>query len=343
MKIKSKWLYWITLFSICLGSLSMVQADDEYKSYRDFSVTPIYNENQVDGISGYFDILAPNDSTQTVQIQLDNYGDEDMIASIQVNNGITKEDATYDYHSSFQASEYIPISFTQLVQLESHEFAVAKGESIVITIQVEMPKEEFLGSILGALEIKAKALSQEKVENEGTKVNADLSYIVAFHLRNSMDFVDPDIKVVESGVDIVDGQPTFYNKIQSKNGAFLRNVMIRGVITNLDTRREVGHVDVENGQILPYSEFSINYPFDDLVSELTPGKYNYSLELTLGEEISTLSGIITISDKESKQIIDGVQQDNNYFQIFILIITIVILLSLITVMMYKNRLERRDD
>ncbi len=114
-----------------------------------FAVTAVIPENQIDKNQSYFDLKMKPGQKQTLQVQMKNDTDKDVIVETYANTAITNSNGIVDYSTKnpkFDSTLKFPFSKIAKVQKETK---IPAKSTVTLDVNVEMPNEPFDGVILG--------------------------------------------------------------------------------------------------------------------------------------------------------------------------------------------------
>ncbi len=161
-KIVSSLLAIVFLFNI----VSMKASAAEMK----FAVTAVIPENQVDKNQTYFDLKMEPGQKQTLQVQMKNDTDKEVVVETHANAAITNSNGITDYSViDPQLDSTLKIPFSKIAKVQKETKIPAKS-TVTLDVNIEMPNESFDGVILGGLYFKEKENEKEKGKSENVQI-----------------------------------------------------------------------------------------------------------------------------------------------------------------------------
>lgn len=141
MVTKLKWLCGTVLLvfvAILFGSLTTVQAAD---TSANFTITPIYPSNQVDGDLGYFRLKVTPNQTGSVSLKIQNYGTVAQTLTITPTKATTSDEGQINYiPSKRKLDRSAQYNLTQLLSKKQTVTVPAKTTKTV-TFTYKIPKK----------------------------------------------------------------------------------------------------------------------------------------------------------------------------------------------------------
>lgn len=325
---------------ILLGFTSFinVQADERY---NEFSVTPIYNENQRESSRsvGYYDLRLDESQKDTIYLNISNEGQEVMDAKLNITNAITSENGLANYHTANKPSDSIPLTMTEIASLELDSYTINPGESIDVPITLEMPTETFDGVVLGGVSVVANSQSNSKTEENG--VVSAVKYLVAIQVSMNDNEVEEVIKNVDKGVKVENNKPDFFATIINENAVNIKPVSISGKLFDKDQESIIGSVSTETGNILPQSEFDVVFDLIKPNQKIENGEYHYILDIKSDDNSWQFEDTILVDAELKTEINEKIVSDEKSNNVILWILaSIVIILSVAVIYMYHKLNEK---
>lgn len=333
--MKKKLIIILTIVAVGFTSLSKISAEES--RYNDFSVTPIYSENQLNTNAGYYDLRLNENQVETVVLRISNEGQETMNAELQITNAITDDNAAANYHTQEKPSESAVNVMTDIASLETSTFTVEPGESIDVPIVINAPEKAFDGVVLGGVAVIANGKSDNKVQETG--VVSAIKYLVAIQLSMTDNIPEKELLNTTQGIKIKHDLPAYYARISNPQSVNMKPTHIQGKLYDTDNKTVIGTVSNQAGNILPDSEFDIVFDLINPDKKVKNGSYRYEIEIKNEDDVWVFEDVIHVEDSLSNQINDASAFTPSTIDpiIWVLAITIVALIIIIVVMYHKSR------
>lgn len=321
-KFKSLFLSLALLLSI----FSMVRAEP----YHAFSVEPIFPENQIEGSSGYFDILLSKNESQTLHVKISNNGDKEMVASAALFNAATGANATGLYNEDV-SSVYEPFINT-IGSIRNDEVVVGPGETSFIEVDIKVQDEDIEGLIIGGINITADYVDNVK-EHKDVDITNRISYLTLIRIRSNIDTVDHNLNHVSTLFKVIDEKHYFSVDLENDRPTHMGNISLIGDVKYEDNI--ISSINIENGEILPLSSFSVL--FSSGQEKLKPGKYNIDLKVIGNQDTWHIKDSLTISEEEAKDFNNTIKYDFSNVFLYIIISILLLIIFILFIILLKNR------
>lgn len=247
-----------------------------------FSVTPMFPDNQIGGGKSYFDLEMNPGTNQVLSITLANNSDKTIILKTEVAPATTNKNGLVEYMpNDSKPDKSLKFNMKELVKLPK-EISISAHTSKKIQVNVKMPEEAFKGIISGGITFKQKKFTNEK--NAGVSLNSEFQSVVALLLRQTTDVVTPDLKL--SSVVVNQDESVQKNilevLLQNSQPTYINQMIVQAKIshnnnTNINTTFESGVM-----QMAPNSNFALPINLSNLRNSqgfVKSGEYN--IELTV--------------------------------------------------------------
>ncbi|WP_369675904.1 DUF916 domain-containing protein, partial [Enterococcus faecium] len=126
----------------------VVFADENHGA--DYSVHPILPDNQREGRS-FFDLRVEPGTKQTLQIQINNFSDQEQTYFINVNTAQTNGNIVIDYGQNELPEESIVQQPICALVDYPKEAVIPGNKAGVVTLEVQAPDTSFDGILLGGI------------------------------------------------------------------------------------------------------------------------------------------------------------------------------------------------
>ncbi len=326
------------IVAISFTSLTKVSAEES--RYNDFSVTPIYSDNQLNPNVGYFDLHLEENQTETIYLRIRNEGNEPMNAQLKITNAITGDNATANYHTQAKPSESVETTMTEIATLDKESYPINPGESLDVPIEVTAPETSFEGVMLGGISVIADTQSEEKIQ--GTGVVSAIKYLVAIQVSMKDDVLEKELVQTSNGVRISRDLPSYYATIENTQPINMKPVVVEGTLYDTDGKTVIGTVNNQAGNILPNSQFNIVFDMINPNKKLKNGGYKYEIKIADGDDFWLFEDEIHVAEELSTDINNNAKFDNekNDFVVWSLAVVVGALLVVIAILYHKLNMKK---
>lgn len=337
--MKKKLIIILTIVAVGFTSLSKISAEES--RYNDFSVTPIYSENQLNNNVGYYDLRLNENQVETVVLRISNEGQETMNAELQITNAVTDDNAAANYHTQEKPSESAVNVMTDIASLETSTFTVEPGESIDVPIVINAPEKAFDGVVLGGVAVIANGKSDNKVQ--GTGVVSAIKYLVAIQLSMTDNVPEKELVNTAQGVKIKHDLPAYYARISNPQSVNMKPILIQGKLYDTDGKTVIGTVNNRAGNILPNSQFDVVFDMINPNKKLKNGDYKYEVEITDGDDSWSFEDQIHVIEELSTEINNNARFENEKEDYFVWVLSMVVGALLVVIVILYHKLNTRKS
>jgi hypothetical protein len=154
-----------------------------------FDIKKAPSEYQINKDVSYFDLLLKPEQEEHLTVILENNSNEKIKLNLSINKAITNQNGVVEYSGANKDnSKTAPYNIEELITLSDKEVSLAPSEKKEVTLTVKMPKNEFSGTLAGALYVI------EIPQSEATNtIRNILSREIAILLSNSTKEITPNI------------------------------------------------------------------------------------------------------------------------------------------------------
>jgi len=247
-----------------------------------FAVTAVIPENQIDKNQSYFDLKMEPGQKQTIQVQMKNDTDKDVIVETHANTAITNSNGIVDYsliEPKFDNTLKTPFSKIAKVQKETK---IPAKSTVTLDVNIEMPKDSFDGVILGGLYFKEKEDEKSKRKSDNVQIENKYAYTIGVVLRETVTEVKPDLKLNEIKPGQVNARNVVTANLQNINAAMLKNLSVDAKVYTEKGKSVLHETKKEGLRMAPNSNFDYAISWDN--KALEPGIYRLEMKATDGEQ-----------------------------------------------------------
>lgn len=195
-----------------------------------FSVSPIFNSNQIDPNSSLFYVKTKPNVEQTIQVKVRSTQKETVKVKVNLMDAYTSENSAINYDTPNKIpniDETLKNPVSQMIEPEVKAFTIGNFEEKKINFSIKPPKEKYEGVKLGAIEfVLDKA-------NDKASMKMDAGYQVGIILANDGKQFNngSHIEMHEVEPQIVNGSRTVTANLQNPDPFTIENLQINAEIT----------------------------------------------------------------------------------------------------------------
>ena len=160
---------------ICFLQLPHVNADNISNNAAEFTISPVYSHEQKEDDAGYFDLNVKKSTTVPVKVKISNLNkNQDIEYLIKVGNATTNDNGTINYTNfknkkdttaKYQLTEkYQLTDFISKAEMKQ-KITVKAGSSSEVTVNLNVPKQKFPGTIAGGVYVERLTNSYTNEKN----------------------------------------------------------------------------------------------------------------------------------------------------------------------------------
>ncbi|MCA5013469.1 MULTISPECIES: DUF916 and DUF3324 domain-containing protein [unclassified Enterococcus] len=347
--IKNKSLICIQIITSILfvGIISLSLGITASADNMRFAVKPNLPENQVDKSKTYFDLKMIPGQKETIELEVSNSTDEEIIVEINANTALTNDNGVADYSQSMikKYDGTLKTPFSTIAKPHENELTLAPNESKIAKIDIDMPKDEYDGLILGGIHLAEKDTKTEKSADSGVQIKNNFAYVVGVSLREN----DNEVKTHLELNDIVPTQVNYRNfvkaNIQNTTAEIVKNFKVDARIYTEKGKEVLHQTKKEDMRMVPNSNFDYAISWDN--QEFKAGVYRLEMDaLANGEEYHWVKNF-TIDAKEAKELnakaVDLEKSSNLMLYIMIGIAILIALLLVLIVLVLRKKGDKKEQ
>lgn len=230
----------------------VVFADENHGA--DYSVHPILPDNQREGRS-FFDLRVEPGTKQTLQIQINNFSDQEQTYFINVNTAQTNGNIVIDYGQNELPEESIVQQPICTLVDYPKEAVIPGNKAGVVTLEVQAPDTSFDGILLGGIQVK-KDFSAEK-EESNQPFFSEYAYVVGLMMSANDKEVVPDLKLNEVRSEVITNNAGVVAVLENPQPINIKGVTVEATVHSKGQEEPIMTRKIENGGIAPESVFAM--------------------------------------------------------------------------------------
>lgn len=314
------------------------------------ATSPVVPNNQVKGVSSYFNLNVGDRKEQTLKVDVLNTSDKDITVYVKPVNALTSETGGIQYISEVKRNKSFldeKAVVNNLITVKESKVVIPAGKVRQIEAHVKMPSSRegvYLGGLLFHTDYEEKDISVK--EKEGVAFGIGVRYDIVVPIQLNFTSIDP---VIEVGSPYLENLPSYIQiRLPLKNE--LMSLVKDFILTYeiLDSNEKVLFSGKSNKfNIAPATEF--HYPLRWGTSKLETGEYTIrGLLIFNGKEVP-YSQKFVVDGKSVNQIRDGnygdVQVESGFSWGFVLIVALLsgVLLLLFIILLLLLKRKKKEE
>lgn len=321
-----------------------------------FSVKPIQSSKQIDKTLTYFDLLLKPKEEETLQVELENATDKDVLVDISVNTAKTNGNGVVEYRENdLKSTGNLPVDISKIVTFPKQVTVPKKGK-ITVDFKVKMPEKNFDGVLAGGIQFRehGQELVADKDDKDAVAINNTFSYVLAMIIRENQNDVTSNIKLEKAFMKTEYGRSNTILQLQNNSTSYLKQMVIDANVYREGDTEAVASIVKKEMQFAPNSIMDFRIGMAN--KKIDPGKYTvkgtlYGNESSIGEysydETNyhyryNLEYSFEILPDEAKKINEAnvniePENSNMFLYISIVVVLILIVVFLVIFIFYKKR------
>lgn len=292
-----------------------------------FNIEGIPNNHQAKKDVSYFFLREKPDEKDTVGIKINNEGTTPLKVSLAVTDANTNANGILDYTGTKKNSKYLKEPLTKYLIPREKEVTVDPQSSKDVYFDLQMPKEEFKGIILGAINVMDESKGKEA---KGMAVQNKYGYTLGVVLTNDEAELNKNVSVDLDSVKplLYNGKKVIQANIVNPNPYIFKAKSVSAQVTKLNNKKVLNSIEKKDVSIAPYQIFPLQLDWGK--QNLTPGKYELLAKVKTESRTWTFRKVFEIKAKDAEKI-----NEKSVFKVSIptylnWLVVIIILLNVIT-------------
>ncbi len=338
--IKRKQLLTVLIIALTIPFLHLTTVS---ASELNFAVEPLIPENQRDKTKTYFDLLVKPDSEQTIEINLRNDTENEVIVEPKVHSATTNLNGVVEYGPvETKRDSTLKHDLNEVVSVEK-EVKIPAQSSVKLPLTITVPKEEFNGILAGGITLQEKETkNNDNTETKGLSIQNQYAYVVALVLNENNTQVKPELKLNKVFPDQVNARNVINANLQNSTPNYLNQLNVVAKITQKGKTTALYETTKKAMQMAPNSNF--DFPISLAGEKLEAGEYTLELTATTKADRWHWKKNFTIKADEAKKLnAKDVTIKKDYTWLYIMIGIGLIVLSILIVILILKRKRKKEE
>ncbi|MGG5324681.1 hypothetical protein IGJ83_000379 [Enterococcus pernyi] len=335
----------IVLLMVFVSLLASMRVGAE-EGTLNFYVTPEFSNNQKSGNDRYFQLTLPPDATEKLTLKLQNANAEAKKIKITPHTAYTNVMGVVEYgQDAEKADSTLKHSLDELIE-QPEIIELAGNETKTVTLDLNMPKEEFEGLLAGGLrvsEVKEEA-TEETSNEEGVAIQNDFAYIIGVVVSNKQDAVQPDLDLLDVFADQLNYRNVISANLQNFTPTFVNRLEVEATVQKVGEEEILYQASQEQMQMAPNSNF--NFPISLEGDRFRSGDYVLKMTARSGEEEWEWERKFTIEADEARALNQQdvtIDTSINWWLVAAVILILFLLLIIVWLLIKKQRAKNKED
>ena len=300
--------------------------------------------NQVGKSQSYFDLRMKPGQAQDLTVEMRNDTKDDVTVEVLPNTAITNDNGIVEYNNTTKKRDSsLKVGFKDIATADKEVTIPAKSTKL-LKIHVQMPKNEYTGTILGGVYFTEKTSAETNKTQKGSQIVNRYAYVIGVKLTENDQVVNPALKLNSVKADQVNYRNVVTANIQNTESAILTDLSIKGQIYRQGQKEVLYQATRKNLRMAPNSNFDYGISLNN--KAFKPGKYTFKGVAKSKDKTWRFEKDFEIkgetASKYNKKAV-SLEKDNTWIYILIGVIIFVLLLIVILVLMRKLKKARDVD
>lgn len=331
------------IFSFILGLLFFfIGVQPASAAEMKFSVQAVIPENQVDKSQSYFDLRMKPGQSQDLVVDMRNDTKEDVTINVLPNTAITNQNGIVEYSDTTTARDSsLKVSFKDIATTEKEVTIPAESQK-QIKVHVQMPKEEYAGTLLGGIYFSEKNDKSEVEATKGSQIINRYAYVIGVKLTENDQVVQPELRLNDVRATQVNYRNVVTANIQNYTAAILKDLSIDGKIYAKGSKNVLYSASKENLRMAPNSNFDYAISLNN--KPFKPGKYTFKGIAKSGTKEWKFEKEFEIKGEESRKYNkEAVSLEKDYTWVYIIVAIVVVSILLIIILILLKKLKNNKE
>lgn len=327
-------------FYLCAVFLVFIVSGGINSDASEMMISPIFPENQREGITDYFSLMVTPGQEQTIYFEVHNFEDRDVDMLFNIGNSYTSMYGSIEYGDIQDNSLKHPLR--EIAKIDEH-VTIPPNTTAKVPVHLKIPSEPFSGIILGGVEVLEDPDMSRVGEGQFAAANR-IRYVLPISLRENNDKVDPDIHLLDARADSIEDKNAIALTIQNSEPAIIDRFYVDAEITKKGSKEVLYKQKRKDMQMAPnssfdYSVFLGTQPFKPgtyvaYITASAQGGYEWDLEkeFTITQEQA---------DKFNRLSSLELEEDNNPFLLYLGIIIAVLVIAIVIYILIKRNKQKQ--
>lgn len=246
-----------------------------------FTIEPAIPDNQVEGTSGWFDLVLEPGEQQMILVRVTNFIDEEITVEAYIGTAITNLNGILEYRRNARRDSTLLHNMPDFIDVPEYVVVPALG-STIIELEITMPDDEFLGIMAGGITVSERIDQDEAPDaSEGMGIIHRFNMTIAILLRNDVDTeIEPNLVLTGAWPDTLNHRNVIYAAVQNPQPRFLNQVTLEAQVWARGEEEVLFSEVTENGGVTFAPNTTMDFPIRLEGVSLQAGEYTMYVRAT---------------------------------------------------------------
>lgn len=298
--MKRKYLFYLALFlyiacGTCFSQVSYAEGGTQADFGVGFNYKVVKPENQKSTV-GYFDLKMSPGQKQTVQIELSNGTEHEMVIGVSLNGAKTNGNGVIEYGpTTIEDDKSLKYNFVDVVK-GPKEVKIPAKSMVPLDLEITMPESSFDGSISGGIQMK-QMTKEEKKEEKKAGITNEYAFLVGMILNETDTKVEPDLAFNKAYAGLTNYRNAVFLNFSNVEAEYLEDMTVDAQIMKGDSKEVLYDTKKAGMRMAPNT--MIDFPVEMNGDRMEPGEYTAHILVTAGDKKWEWTEKFSITDEEA--------------------------------------------
>lgn len=279
-----------------------------------YSARAILPEQQIPGVTGYFNLLMGPESRQMIEVEVTNHLPRPVRISVAVTNAGTSPNGLITYMGTEASGDAARLNLEDLVTfrddlltvgpeeailaLDGLEMILAPNVTVKLPFEVAVADEDILGQVLGGIVLLRLPFEEEETaEVSAMAIRSQYSYAIAVQLQSKLEpDIAPHFSLQWAGMTAVAGLDAVQVTLRNEAPLVITGANLRVQVFAAGEDTPILDVTKERVAMAPGSAMPFTSVWPEGV-KLEPGEYTVTVDMAYDGETWHQSTVLSVQNK----------------------------------------------
>lgn len=265
-----------------------------------YTVSADRPDNQTSSNVSYFDLNVKPGDKQKLTFHIKNTDSTQHKYLVSINRAGTNVNGVIDYSKhGTKADPSVQADIEKMVP-KPKTVTVPANTNKAESFELNVPKKEFKGIVLGGIQIKLLDSNNNKTSTKkGVTINNEYAYVIGLQLQESSEKCKPNINLKYAKTKQINYQNYIVANLQNDQPTIINKINANAKVTKEGSSTTVYKLEKDGLDMAPNSNFDLPVSTDN--TPLKPGHYTLHLKLATSNKNWNFTKNFVISSTKAKQ------------------------------------------
>lgn len=269
----------ISAFCLFFYHVLTVNATEEQKPLTGFSYEVILPDNQHNKKVSYYDLRMKPEQKQTIQMKLNNSSEQPVTILVGLYGARTNSNGVIQYNKNeIPKDPSLKVDFEKIAKAPK-EVIIEPNSNQILDIELQMPKEKFLGYVAGAVNLEEKEQKNQNTKTNQGMIKNRFVYQVGIQLsEEDSEQMQPELKLNKVYPELSNFRNAIFVNFSNIEPVYVNDMTLSAVITKKGSKEPL--YEAKKSQMRMAPNTMIDFPISLNGEEMNPGDYRASILVT---------------------------------------------------------------